>query len=64
LPICFRFGNVRYIEKENAVEISEIREYIHTLKSNKALGANGIKAEIYQETSDITAPFLTQIIND
>jgi hypothetical protein len=46
------------------LEMSEIREYIHTLKLNKAPGPNGIKAEIYQKTSDMTAPFLAQIIND
>jgi len=44
--------------------VSEIREYIHALKPNKELGPDGIKAEIYQKISDITAPFPTQIIND
>ncbi|KAH0951452.1 hypothetical protein HN011_011264 [Eciton burchellii] len=51
-------------EEEDVVEVSEIREYIHTLKPNKPPGPDGIKAKIYQKTSDITAPFLTQIIND
>jgi len=51
-------------EEEDVVEVSEIREYIHALKPNKAPGLDGIKAEIYQKTSDITAPFPTQIIND
>jgi hypothetical protein len=51
-------------EEEDVVEVSEIREYIHTLKPNKSPGPDGIKAKIYQKTSDITAPFLTQIIND
>jgi len=51
-------------EEEDVVEVSEIREYIHVLKPNKAPGPDGIKAEIYKKTSDITAPFLTQIIND
>jgi hypothetical protein len=51
-------------EEEDIVEVSEIREYIHALKPNKAPGPDGIKAEIYQKISDITAPFLTQIIND
>jgi hypothetical protein len=54
----------RLSTEEEDVEVSEIREYIHTLKPNKAPGPDGIKAEIYQKTSDITAPFLTQIIND
>jgi hypothetical protein len=49
------------IEEEDTVEMSEIREY---MKPNKAPGSDGIKAEIYQKTFDITAPFLTQIIND
>jgi hypothetical protein len=43
--------------------VSKIRKYIHTLKPNKRPGPDGIKAEIYQKTFDITAPFLTQIIN-
>ncbi|KAH0950376.1 hypothetical protein HN011_009114, partial [Eciton burchellii] len=53
------------IEKEDSVELSEIREYIHTLKPNKS-GPDGIKAEIYQKiySADIIALFLTQIIND
>jgi hypothetical protein len=55
-------------EEEDVVEVSEIREYIHTLKPNKAPNKapdpDGIKAEIYQKTSDITAPLLIQIIND
>jgi len=51
-------------EEEDVVDVSEIREYIHALKPNKAPGPDGIKAEIYQKTSDITAPFLTQIITD
>jgi hypothetical protein len=57
-------GNRLSTEEKDAVDVSEIREYIHTLKPNKAPGSDGIKAEIYQKTSDITAPFLTQIIND
>jgi hypothetical protein len=52
------------LEEEDVVEMNEIKEYIHTLKPNKAPGPDRIKAEIYQRTSDITAPFLTQIIND
>jgi hypothetical protein len=51
-------------EEEDVVEVSEIKEYIHTLKANKAPSPDGIKTEIYQKTSDITAPFLIQIIND
>jgi len=56
-------GDRLFTEEEDVVEVSEIREYIHTLKPNK-VGINGIKAEIYEKTSDITAPFLIQIIND
>ncbi|KAH0945140.1 hypothetical protein HN011_003378 [Eciton burchellii] len=51
-------------EEEDVIEVSEIKEYIHALKPNKAPGSDGIKAEIYQKTSDITEPFLIQIIND
>jgi hypothetical protein len=51
------------IEEKDTMEVSEIREYIHALKPNKAC-PDRTKAEIYQKTSDITAPFLTQIIND
>jgi hypothetical protein len=51
-------------EEEDVVEVNEIREYIHTLKPNKAPGPDGIKVEVYKKTSDITAPFLTQKIND
>jgi hypothetical protein len=32
------------------------RTYIKTLRLNKPLSPDGIKAEIYQESSDITAP--------
>jgi len=42
------------ITEESAVEIHEIKRYIDSLKPNKAAGLDGIKAEIYQKTSDIT----------
>jgi hypothetical protein len=57
-------GDRLFTEEEDVLEVSEIREYIHTLKPNKASSPDVIKAEIYKKTSDITAPFLTQIIND
>jgi len=41
-----------------------IERYIDSLKPNKAPGPDGIKTEIYQKTSDITASLLSQIIND
>jgi hypothetical protein len=43
-------------EETDVVEVSEIREYIHTLKPNKTPGLDGIKTEIYQKTSDIMVP--------
>jgi len=51
-------------KEEDVVEVSEIREYIHALKPNKALDPDGVRAKIYQKTSDMTALFLTQVIND
>jgi len=52
------------IQKKNTVKVHEIKRYIDTLKSNKVPGSDGIKAEIYQKTSDITALLLTQIVKD
>jgi len=46
------------------VEIHEIKRHIYSLKSKKAPSPDGIKAEIYQKTSDITTSFLIQMIND
>jgi len=54
-------GDRLSITKESAVEI---KRYIDSLKPNKAPGPDGIKAEIYQKTSDITVLLLIQIIND
>jgi len=61
-----RGGNGRQTayKEESAVEIHEIKRHIETLKPKKAPGPDGIKAEIYQKTFNITAPLLTQIIND
>jgi hypothetical protein len=42
------------IEEENAIEVYEIKGYIDTLKSNTTSSPDGIKAEIYKQTSDIT----------
>jgi hypothetical protein len=42
-------GNRLSIEKQDVVEMNKIKEYIHTLKLNKAPGPDGIKVEIYKK---------------
>jgi len=56
--------NYVLIAEESAIRLNEIEGYIKILKPNKPPGPDGIKAEIYQGTSDITALFLIQIIKD
>jgi len=54
----------RLLSRRKCIVIHKIKRHIDSLKPRKAPGPDGIKAEIYQKTSDITAPLLIQIIND